>query len=529
MGIFQKLLSSVGVSRRSEWDEHVRSVDVQGPEMKALSALPPVEQPKVRAKQAVMPSYLKTAKPNPDNRLTIDERRTANVDITSFRTANTTKETIRQFLKVSPDLSAAVVSNIRLGITSGYVAVAKNLDGTFNPDATAVLAQIITRMDVLNDYTLGFDDSFSLRSLSEVWAKEMMSYGAMNGELVLNKALLPDKIQPITDQQIEMYPSSDGKRMIPHQKLAGEDIPLDIPTFFRVTLDQDLMTAYSDSPIESALQAFLFATQFMNDIRRIVRKAIHPRVDVSIDSEKFMKEIPQAIANDPDKIIEYKNRIISDLEQRINGLEPEEALVHFDTIGIEVIDHGNTNLSNEYQVIEGMANAKMATGTKTLPTVLGHSNGTSNVASAEVMIFMKYVEGAICAKLNEMFSKMFTLAVRLLGMDVVVHFAYNPIDLRPESELESFRAQRQSRVLELLSYGFYTDDEASIVLTGKLPPPGFKPLSGTGFFNQKLTPTGDGYNGASNSGSTMNQNLKSDAPSGGARGSNKKAEIINLV
>jgi hypothetical protein len=64
---------------------------------------------------------------------------------------------------------------------------------------------------------------------------------------------------------------------------------------------------------------------------------------------------------------------------------------------------------------------------------------------------------------------------------VYAEFAFSAPDLRPESELAAFRAMDQSRVLELLSLGLLSDEEASIQLTGKLPPAGMTPLSGTGF------------------------------------------------
>lgn len=84
---------------------------------------------------------------------------------------------------------------------------------------------------------------------------------------------------------------------------------------------------------------------------------------------------------------------------------------------------------------------------------------------------------------------------------------------------------KQSRVLELLSLGFMSDEEASIMLTGKLPSANAPQLSGTGFrANTSVSPAGSGYNGATNSGSTTNQNLNPDTPTGGARGGNKKAE-----
>jgi hypothetical protein len=116
-----------------------------------------------------------------------------------------------------------------------------------------------------------------------------------------------------------------------------------------------------------------------------------------------------------------------------------------------------------------------------MPSILGHGSGSQNVASSETLLFMKNAKGMVQEKLNEIYSRALTLAVRLFGYDVYVEFRYADIDLRPESELEAFRSMRQSRILEQLSLGFITDEQASIELTGQLPPPGFKPLSGTGF------------------------------------------------
>lgn len=480
----------------------------------ASSVIPGPPAPKVGNKQLSLPSYLRTAKPNPKSALPLTDRQLANTDITTLRTGLGSRQVIRDFARASPDLSAAITAYVRTGITSGFTAVAKNLDGSFNPEATSTLTQILTRMNTLNDYTLGYDDSLSIRSLSETWARDLMMTGAMAGELVLNKARLPDKIQPVGVAQVSFLPSPDGRKLRPIQTLGGEEIDLDIPTFFMVALDQDPQDAYAVSPIEPAIQAVLFSADFMNDIRRIVKKAIHPRVVVTINEEKFREFLPKEVMNDQKEFNAYMAGVISELESRVNNLAPEDAMIAFDTIGFEVMDHGNTNLSNEYSVVQSLIDAKMATGAKVLPTVLGHSSGTSNVASAEVLVFMKYVEGTIWAKLNEMFSKVLTLAVRLLGHDVFVEFTYNSIDLRPDSELESFRAMKQSRILELLSLGLIGDEEAAVALTGHLPREGYTPLAGTRFHQKSVAPAGDGYNGASNNGSTMNQNIRSDAPKG---------------
>ena len=450
-----------------------------------MSAGTPVIDPplptKVSNKQISLPSYLPIATPNPDSPLLRKDRTLANKDILDYRSGGDSRQVIRDFTRSDPNLSAAVTSYIRTGITSGYTAIARNLDGTVNPEGTSALAQILAVMNVLNDYTVGYDDSHSIRSLSEVWAREIFTQGAMCGELVLDKARLPSHIHPIATSQIRLYPSKDALKLAPRQYLAGHLYDLDVPTFFMIKLDEELTDPYPISPIEPAIQAVLFSAEFLNDIRRIVKKSIHPRVSVTIDEEKFKKNIPAEYQNDVDKINAYMSSVISAIETKINALKPEDAIVIFDAITVEVIDHGNTNLSNEYEVIQKLADAKLAAGAKVLPTVLGHSDGTANTASAEVLLFMKFVEGTVWAKLNEMFSKILTLAVRLMGYDVYVEFKYNAIDLKPESELEAFKVLKQSRILQLLSLGLITDEQASIELTGALPPAGFKPLSGPGF------------------------------------------------
>jgi hypothetical protein len=95
-----------------------------------------------------------------------------------------------------------------------------------------------------------------------------------------------------------------------------------------------------------------------------------------------------------------------------------------------------------------------------------------------------------------------------MAQDVYVEFSYAELDLRPQAELEAYRAMHQSRILEQLSLGFITDEEASIKLTGNLPREGHVPLSGTMFKSAKV----DTANPNSQT-SNMNQTEKTLNPS----------------
>lgn len=470
-------------------------------EKSAASALPPIVEPKVPNKPQAVPSASKrTATTKGDQRLSETDRRTANIDLLSLRNGTTTKATIRDLSKVSPDLSASNWAYQRLVVTRGFKAIAYNQDGKINPVATNLVQQLLARFNFLTDYSAGFSGTSSIHSVAESLTLELRTYGACSLELVLDKVRLPNRLVPISTAQLTFHDDGSGS-VYPVQKSAAGEINLDIPTFFYESMDQDLLTAYSDSPMEAALQAVLADTEFTNDVRRVIKRALHPRLDVSIDYDKFRKTIPPALLGDDTGLKAYQENYISQVESTVNGLEPDDALVHFDAVGFDYLNNGNVTLNKEYETIQSMTDAKMATGTKAPPSVLGHGSGSQNVASTESLLFMRYCEG-IQNKVNSILSRALTLGVRLFGQDVYVQFEFDRVDLRPESELEAFRAMRQSRVLEQLSIGLISDEQAALELVGRLPPPGAPKLSGTFFKAGATDPNAAQANPYTNTGAT---------------------------
>lgn len=477
----------------------------------AASTLPVIALPKVPNRQQTQASFSKRTKTSTgDVKLTAADRRTANLDLLTLRNGTTTKQTIRDLAQVSPDLSASVWAYQRLVVTKDFRAVARNQDGTANPEATAALQQVMSRMNYLTDYAQGFNNISGIHSVAEILARELRLYGSCAMELVLDKARFPSRMQPISTTQIVFFEDAQGTSY-PVQKINGSDINLDTPAFFYESIDQDLLTAYSDSPMEAALAATLADAEFTQDVRRVIKRALHPRLDVSIDTEAFRKGMPAELHGDVEAQRAYQENFMNNVEGTVNGLEPDDALVHFDNLKFDYLNNGNVSLDKEYTVLQGMINSKLATGTKAPPSVLGHGSGSANIASAEVQLFLKYAEG-IQNKINSIMSRSFTLAVRLMGYDAFVQFSFDAIDLRPRSELAAFRAMDQSTVLEQLSIGMISDEEACLHLTGKLPPKGYKPLMGTFFKAGSTDPNAVNTASAQSNTGALQQSLTSDAP-----------------
>ena len=515
MNIFKTLLSVAFAQPQLKEDADDIPLEVASDRGQLMAAdLPPAKTPAARNRKRVShPSYITTTQTS-DAILPVEDRRVATTDPETYRTnARNTRELIRSLTATNSDLSAAINSYLRTAITDTYTALAKNAaDGTINEEGTKLVNAMLARFNVMHDDQNGFGGVMSMRSLSESLGLELMRYGSCCLELVLDRVRLPARLEPVSTTKV--FFRRDGKILKPHQLVGGEEINLDIPTFFYTAVDQDLLAVYSDSPFEAGVQPTLASQSFLSDLRRVVRRALHPRLEVVIDEEKFKKNIPVDILYDDIALKEYMDTMISQIETKVNSLKPEDAVVYFDTLGISYVTAGNNSYPEEVKALNTIIDSKLASGAKTLPSVLGHgSTGSQNIASSETLMHLKSSTGLVQEKLNEIYSRAFTLAVRLFGLDVYVEFKYKEVNLRPELELEAFKAMRQSRVLELLSLGILSDTEATIQLTGGLPAAGAPALQGTNFMMKKGDTENDNpYSNTSES--TLNKATDSKAPDG---------------
>lgn len=489
----------------------------------AATGLPPIPVPKVPKKQQTLPGY-RTQLTARTSAIPREDRLLANTNLLDFRTAPTTNAVIRNLVASSPDMAAAVSTYLRVGIPEDYSILSRNMDGTVNPDTTQLAHQLLRRFTYVPDYELGFSSMGSLQSVSESLAKELLQYGSMAGEVVLDKARLPSSVSPVTTTTLRFYEEDFGIR--PVQVVGGEEIDLDIPTFIYVAVDQDLLQAYSTSYFEAAIQPILADADFTNDLRRVLKRAVHPRIIAQLIEDKIKATAPPEVLQDPVKYGTFLNELIASVETVVNGLNPEDALVGFDSIDYKYMEGTPSDLSGTFKAVQDLLNAKMTTGAKTMPAVLGHSD-QSNTASAETMLYLKHAD-LVRRKLNEFWSRALTVAVRLFGQDVYVDFEFARLDLRPDGELEAYKAMCQARVLELLSLGLVSDEEACVRLTGQLPPQGFTPLSGTMFYGQSaVAPAVENPQSGT---STMNKTLKPGTPTQPKSPSKSptKANVINL-
>ena len=484
--------------------------------------LPPVEEGKTPNKQQGIPGYLNTTQAS-TSALQKTDLRTANIDLVSAYRGGDTQTLLRNYTRVHPDMSAARAAYLRVGIPEDYYCLALDPDGTVNDDATRLAFEILQRFDKLDDYKSGFTATSSIRSVSESLAVELFTYGAASMELVLDKARIPYKFQPVSVTKLKWYEDNSGgnRALRPVQDVGGTEIDLDIPTFFYIALDPSLLEAYAQSPVEAAIQPILASQQFMNDLRRICARHVYPRYDVLINEENFRASLSESELLDPVKRSQKMQSAIEEVAGMINNLSVEDAMIHWDFVQVKFVEGQAESLPDIFSKLDDLLNAKVATGAKVMPSMLGHGDGSQNLASTETMTFMMSANGMIRLKLMELYSKGMTLAVRLLGYDVTVSFKFAPIDLRPDSELEAFKVMREERLRQQLSMGLLSDMEYALITTGKPYPSSYELKSGTGFMDASKVSDPNATNGYSGTGAAgggqggggaLNQSLKPKTP-----------------
>jgi len=445
-----------------------------------------------------------------------DNRRTVNEAISASRARNDLIGSIRDLYSREGTFSSAAFSFVEVAL-SGYSAKAYNTQtGQFDLAGSLMARQIIAGFDTLFDYSQGYGDKTSFESLLEQSLLEVVLTSALCQELVLDKARFPTKINTIPFETIDWKNVGSGPKAkkVPQQNRSqGDPVVLDVPTVFISELHRQANRAYSDSMLSAGVNNTYTYGEFLEEMRRAVRRQGHGRLVLKISIETVMAALPADIKADKDKLQQALDAVKSKIEENLKGINPEDALVIYDTVTPDMLK-AQGEKSDYVPLIETLSGL-LATSLKSNPSMLGlRMQGSQSLSNTESLVFLK-IANAARRPVETNLSRILTLAARLYGADVYIKFRFDPINLRPDLELEAFKTMRQARTLELLSEGFLTDDEAAWDLGTGPRAPGAPPLSGTGF---RRGSGGINANDASPNADPQGRALQSDEPkkAGGA-------------
>lgn len=396
--------------------------------------------------------------------------------------SGTDDDLIQILMRYDSDVAASAHAYLTLSNTEmSYLCYDEA--GQVDVAAQQSIAQFLVSLGTTMDYSQGFTMNRSLRARNEKFRYMLLKRGSIAGELVYDK-----KLGIITDLLILDTATFDWTQpkngvLKPIQKVAqGDPIPLDYATVYYSSFRQDPSDPYSKSFFISVINTVYARTQIINDLYRIMNINGFPRIKIQLLEETIRKHIPQAIKNNPTKVSEFMNSIISETQSTFQNIRPDQPLVHTDSSEITVMNERSSAMSLDISPIIKVLDAQNQASLKTMATIIGRGESGVNTASVEARIF-----SLSAAELNdplaELWEQALTFVLRLSGSRsrVEVHFA-EP-ELRAENELEPSLTQKQARLHKDLSLGLITDEEYHLQMYNRLPPTGSPKLSGTNFLN----------------------------------------------
>ena len=404
-------------------------------------------------------------------------------NLNDYRYANDADTMLMLLSKIDPDMSTGIWNFLRLS-NSGLRIVAVDMKNVPSPKGQDMLNAMCRRIAGLDNYK-----DWALYQPVELVASQLAKYVLIRGgcslEAVLGKDKRVNSLCCIDPLRVTFKHTGVGK-FIPQQlDVNGNYVPLDIPTFFWNVLDQDADDPYETPPFLPAVSAILFNIAFMQDLERIVKKVAYPRIAIKIVEATLRKFAPLIAQSDETKMAEWLQAQKSAIGTALRGLAPEDAAVFFDSIEIDVLESKH-NATVDFRPLKEVIDQRIISGLKSMPTILGRQFGSSQtIGGVEALLYSKSIS-SVQEVVATCLTRALTLCLRLEGHLGYVKVSYEPVNLKPENELETFRVLKQSRVLELLSLGFISDAEAAKELTGDPTlPKGFVPLSGTHFYEKK--------------------------------------------
>lgn len=445
------------------------------------------------------------------NAIPRDNTRAANQSIANFRFQNDDVAAVRALDLIDGTVSSAIFSFVEIANSPFKVTAYETMAHQYSEQGTQMARSVVSSLDTLYDYSKGYADKRSLTSTIETALQEVITTGALAGELVLDKLRLPDRINIVPYDTIEWVSRGDGTKYPQQQSTTGDPIKLDLPNFFVSELHKHANRAYASSMMTAALNSSYHFNDFLEDMRRSLRRQGHGRLNIKLITENIIAMAPDEIREDPEKMKSWMDSVQQSVIDDLAGLNPEDALVHFDSAEANLMKGEGEKA--DYVPLLNALSGQHATSLKTSPSILGlRLSGSQSLSNTESLVFLK-VAKAVQRPVEEVLSRALTLATRLYGVDVYVKFRFEPINLRPEDELEAFKTMHQERVMKLLSEGFLTDEEAAQELGTGPRAPGAPPLSGTGFMRSSTG--GINAEDASPNNDPQGRALQPDTPTNG--------------
>ncbi len=253
----------------------------------------------------------------------------------------------------------------------------------------------------------------------------------------------------------------------PGQWSSGQWIAYDRPTIRYVPIDPLPGQPYGRSLAAPALFTTLFLLGMLHDLRRVISQQGYPRLHLSVNLEKLLKDFPQDIKADLKKTRDAVNAIIKEIMEAYGKLEPDDAYVSTDVVEIrQPIGAVDTR---SLGAVEGLIRALerlSVRALKTMPLMMGINEATSEThANRQWEIYISGIKSLqhLCEQLLE---TDFGLVLQAQGIAAVIEMRFAEVRAAEEMRDAQVEAKKISNAARKRDEGWITQDQAAEEITG---------------------------------------------------------------
>jgi len=375
--------------------------------------------------------------------------------------------------------SASLYTHLRMMVDTFTLTAFKSNKTTFK-EGQLYLNSLIEKLNYEDDWTEGFSQASTLLDQIGRIGRNLLTSDNASAALFVqinDKTYEVERFYPIDcdrvyfDNQI-FYNKKPPK---PYIYQNGTKVILDVVNFLWQPLDPDTEELTGNNPLRPALRNTFTKIEFLDNLRKVLKNQAWPKIKVVIDEEAVINMSPAEIRNDSKQLIEFLNNYVGSVKDQLTNIEADQNLVVYDTIKEMSFLESKSNF--DPRPIAELLDSEAISALKAPPSTVGKGGSTrtgEGLASAELVIFRRSVK-ALRRNIENIFSRAFTLALRLKGLQGYAKFRLKEFTLRPPEESAQYDRMRQDTIIKAWAIGSIGDKEKDYKIRAMHDLDGFPP------------------------------------------------------
>jgi len=241
---------------------------------------------------------------------------------------------------------------------------------------------------------------------------------------------------------------------------------LNTQLFSYTPIDPGVDDVYGRAPAAPVLQLVFFQAELYRDLQRVIRSQGWTKIDIKVIMEIVEANTPEDIKADPDAYAAYVQDRINEIYAAYHSMDPEDAYIHPDFIEVN-----STNASAGAHMFDApklmtAIRMQIIAGLKMMPALMGeHLGDTETYSTVELRIFAATID-VFREPVGNALAWAMRVALELMGHQAAVQAVWCPVELVDRGDNATAEAQEMANAVYKRNQGFWTQDQASIAVTG---------------------------------------------------------------